>query len=244
MHPENTNATIATHARCAGMTAAASAAGNTGTRKRAKRNRVPESLKNPPKVFASASAIGYYGDRGDEILTESSAGGNDFVSEVCRRWEASAAPAAKAGIRTVLLRIGVVLTPRGGLLRMLLPVFAAGLGGRIGSGRQHLSWIGIDDVAGAILHAAANPDLEGPVNLVSPAPVSNRDFAHTPGRVLSRSARLPVPASLVKTIFGQMGEETALAGTRVVPEKLHRSGYAFRHPDPESALSHVLGKTI
>lgn len=201
------------------------------------------NLKNPPKLFACASAIGYYGNCGEETLAESGKPGCDFISDVCEQWEASAAPAKTAGIRTVFLRIGVVLTPAGGALKKMLPVFNAGLGGPIGTGRQYMSWIGIDDVAGAILHIAANQSIRGPINIVSPEPVQNRDFAEILGRVLSRPALLTVPETVIKMLFGQMGEETVLASTRVLPEKLTKTGYRFRHPDLTSALSHVLGKT-
>ncbi len=200
-------------------------------------------MKNPPKLFACASAIGYYGNRGEEMLGESAGPGDDFISTVCEKWEASAASAISAGIRTVFLRIGIVLTPAGGALQKLLPVFSAGLGGPIGTGRQYMSWIGIDDVVDAVLHIAATPSIEGPVNLVSPEPVANMDFSETLGRVLSRPAFVRVPETAVKMVFGQMGKETVLSSTRVIPEKLTASGYRFRHPDLESALSHVLGKT-
>ena len=203
--------------------------------------RALSSLKNPPKVFACASAIGYYGHRGDEILTEKSAFGDDFISHVCKEWEASAAPAVAAGIRCVFLRIGIVLTPAGGALKLLLPLFSAGLGGRIGSGKQHMSWIGIDDVAGSLLHILADDTLEGPVNVVSPEPVENERFARTLGQVTGRPAPFAVPEKIIGAVFGQMGQETILSDTRVVPEKLIAAGYAFRHTDLAAALSHVLG---
>ena len=200
-------------------------------------------MKNPPKLFACASAIGYYGNRGVEMLTESAGPGDDFISDVCRKWEAAARPATDAGIRTVFMRIGIVLTPAGGALQKLLPAFQAGLGGPIGDGRQYMSWIGIDDVAGAILHVMADDNIYGPVNLVAPEPITNRAFAETLGRVLSRPAFFRVPETVVNMIFGQMGRETLLSGTRVIPETLSAAGYRFRHPTLHSALSHVLGKT-
>ncbi len=203
--------------------------------------RALSALKNPPKVFACASAIGYYGDRRDEILTEKSVFGDDFISHVCRQWEAAAAPAAAAGIRSVFLRIGIVLTPAGGALKTLLPVFSAGLGGRIGSGKQHVSWIGIDDVAGSFLHILADDAIEGPVNIVSPEPVRNERFIRILGRVLGRPTPFAVPESIIGAVFGQMGRETALSDTRVMPEKLLSTGYAFRHTALADALSHVLG---
>ena len=199
-------------------------------------------LKHPPKLFACASAIGYYGNRGEEVLDESARPGNNFISAVCRQWEASAKPAVRAGIRTVFLRIGVVLTPAGGALQKLLPLFRTGLGGTIGSGRQYISWIGIDDMAELMLHVAANPNIEGPLNVVGPQPVTNADFAKTLGRVLSRPSVFRVPETPVHAVFGQMGAETVLSSTRVMPEKLAATGYRFRHPDLTAALSHVLGK--
>ncbi len=200
-------------------------------------------LKNPPKLFACASAIGYYGNRGEEVLDESARPGRDFISAVCRQWEESAKPAVRAGIRTVFLRIGVVLTPAGGALQKLLPLFRAGIGGAIGSGRQYISWIGIDDMTEVILHIAANPGIEGPVNVVGPEPVTNADLAAALGRVLSRPAVFRVPETAIHAVFGQMGAETVLSSIRVMPEKLAATGYRFRHTDLTEALSHVLGKT-
>ena len=200
-------------------------------------------MKKPPKLFICASAIGYYGDRGKEYLDESSPPGDDFISAVCKAWEESATPAINAGIRTVFLRIGVALTPEGGALQKLLPLFKAGLGGKIGSGEQYLSWISIDDVACGILHLMANQNIEGPVNLVSPTPLTNNDFSKKIGQVLSRPAFFTVPSTAIKMFFGEMGKETVLSSTRVIPEKLLASGYRFRHPDLESALSHLLGIT-
>jgi uncharacterized protein len=199
-------------------------------------------LENPPKVFACASAIGYYGNQGDKLLLESDAAGDDFISMVCEKWEASSAPAAAVGIRTVLLRIGIVLTPSGGALQKMLPAFKMGLGGKMGTGDQFMSWIGIDDVVGSILHLVANPDLKGPVNIVAPQPLPNRDFAKTLARVIARPSLINIPSPVIKMVFGQMGKETALSSTRVMPEKLSASGYTFRHSNLDSALSHVLGK--
>lgn len=199
-------------------------------------------MKKPPKFFACASAIGYYGNRGEKKLNESEPPGDEFISDVCKQWEASAAPAIKAGIRTVFLRIGIVLTPAGGALQKMLPIFKMGLGGKIGSGQQFMSWIGIDDVAGSFLHIMANTAIEGPVNIVSPNPLPNSAFTKTLGRVLSRPVCLKMPSSAINMLFDQMGRETALSSARVIPEKLAASGYRFRHPDLESALSHVLGK--
>ncbi len=198
-------------------------------------------LKNPPRVFLSASAIGYYGNRGDQILTEADGPGDDFISEVCTAWETAAQPAVEAGIRTAMLRIGIVLTPLGGALKRLLPVFQFGFGGRIGSGTQHVSWIGIDDVLGAILHVLADSSIEGPVNLVAPNPVSNAELTKSLGRTLSRPTLFALPESAVKLAFGQMGTETVLASTRVQPTRLEQSGYRFRHPELAGALEHLLG---
>lgn len=200
------------------------------------------ALPHPPKVFASASAIGYYGNRGDAVMTEAEAPGYDFISEVCRKWEDAAAPARSCGIRTVFLRIGIVLTPAGGALKKLLIPFRMGLGGRIGSGNQYMSWISMDDAISAIRHCLIASELEGPVNIVSPRPVTNREYAETLGKILSRPARFPVPGAAIKLAFGQMGRETVLSGARVIPALLNDSGYRFRHPDLEIALRHVLGR--
>lgn len=199
-------------------------------------------LENPPKVFLCASAIGYYGERGDDLLVETDSPGDDFISDVCRAWEAAASPAAAAGIRTVFLRIGVVLTPLGGALKRLLPIFQTGLGGRIGSGNQYISWIGIDDVFGAIMHAMADTQMEGPVNLVAPNPVTNAEMTATLGKILSRPTVFPVPERIFRMAFGQMGKETVLSSTRVRPQRLIEAGYQFRHPDLETTLRFVLGK--
>lgn len=198
-------------------------------------------LARPPKVFLSASAIGYYGDRGEDPITEESAPGDGFLAEVCRAWEESTTPARAAGIRTALLRIGVVLTPRHGALAQLLPVFKAGVGGRVGNGKQYMSWIALDDVLGAILRCLADPSIEGPVNLTAPHPVTNAELAATLGRVLSRPAFLPAPASAVKLAFGEMAKEAILAGAKVLPGALQKHGYTFRFPDLENTLRYLLG---
>ncbi|MEW6076716.1 MAG: TIGR01777 family oxidoreductase [Thermodesulfobacteriota bacterium] len=199
-------------------------------------------MARPPGSFLSASAIGYYGDRGDEIMTETSGPGGNFISRVCTGWEAAVQPAVDAGIRVVLMRIGVVLTPEGGALKKMLPLFRAGLGGRMGTGKQYLSWIGMDDAVGAIYHLLMRPDIAGPVNLVSPEPVTNTEFARILGKVLSRPAVLPVPEIMIKLAFGEMGREVPLAGTRVLPEKLLEHGYSFQYPQLPSCLAHLLGK--
>lgn len=203
-------------------------------------------LRARPKVLISASAVGIYGNRGDEPLTEQAslrAGPeSSFVERVAHAWEAAAEPAERAGIRVVRVRIGIVLSPAGGALAQMLPPFLAGLGGRLGSGSQYTSWIGIDDVIGAIFHAILTPQLVGPVNLTAPTPVTNAAFTAALARVLGRPAILPVPASALRLIFGDLADELLLAGARVIPERLRAAGYGFRHPELEGALRHVLGR--
>jgi uncharacterized protein len=195
------------------------------------------SLDRPPAVLASGSAVGVYGpDRGDEILTEESAPGDGFLAGVAHAWEAATAPAEQAGIRTVHLRTGLVLGRDGGLLSRLLIPFRLGVGGRIGSGRQWMSWIAMADEVGAIMHVLDN-DVRGPVNLTAPAPVTNQDMTKVIGRVLGRPTFVPVPAAALRVALGsEMAAETALASQRVIPAKLTASGYAFVHEDVETAL--------
>ena len=198
-------------------------------------------LTQPPRVFVCASAIGYYGNRGDEILTEESASGSGFLAEVCREWEAACEPAARKGIRVVNLRLGVVLSPTGGVLgRMLFP-FRLGLGGRVGSGKQYMSWIAIDDLVGVILHALACDKLIGPVNAVAPNPVTNLEFTKTLGRVLRRPTVFSVPSWAARLAWGEMADDLLLASARVEPARLAASGYVFHYPELEGALRHVLG---
>jgi uncharacterized protein len=198
---------------------------------------------NPrPRVWVCASAIGFYGDRGDELLDEASPPGNDFLSDVCRQWEAATQPAADAGIRVVNSRFGVVLSPAGGALKTMLPPFRMGAGGRLGSGRQYMSWISIDDVVGAIHHALTTESMHGPVNVVAPQPVSNREFSATLGRVLHRPTVLPVPAAVARVVFGEMADALLLSSARVYPARLLTTGYEFRYPQLEAALRHLLGK--
>ena len=199
-------------------------------------------LEQPPKVLVSASAIGYYGDRGEETLREESGSGSAFLSEVCRQWEAATEPATAAGIRVVNLRFGIILSLTGGALPRLLTPFRLGVGGRLGSGRQFMSWIAIDDVIGVILHALTTEALRGPVNAVVPQPVTNREFTKTLGRVLGRPTLFPLPAFAARLAFGEMADELLLASQRVEPARLTASGYQFRFPDLESALRHLLGK--
>jgi uncharacterized protein (TIGR01777 family) len=196
-------------------------------------------LGRKPDVLLCASATGYYGDRGEEILVEDSEPGAGFLAEVVRAWEAAAAPARDAGIRVVHLRSGVVLSPGGGALARLLPVFRLGLGGRLGSGRQFMSWITIDDEVEAIVHALTRDDLRGPVNFVSPHPVTNREFTATLGRILRRPAPCAVPGAMLRLALGEVASEL-LASQRVHPARLLAAGYAFRYPAVELALHHLL----
>lgn len=195
-----------------------------------------------PRAFVSASAMGYYGDRGDEVLTEDSASGKNFVAEVCREWESATEPARAAGVRTVTLRFGIVLSGAGGPLAKMLTPFKLGVGGKIGSGAQYYSWIAIDDAVGVILYALEDESLAGPVNTVSPQPLRNSEFTSILGRVLSRPTVFPVPAFAARLAFGEMADELLLASARVEPAKLKASGFEFKHPTLEGALRHVLGK--
>lgn len=199
------------------------------------------SLDRPPAALACASAIGYYGDRGDETLTEESSPGSGFLASVCRDWEAAATPAVEAGIRVLHLRFGVVLSAAGGALAKMLGPFRMGMGGPIGSGRQYVSWIAMDDVLEAINHLLSNPTLHGPVNVASPRPVTQLEFARTLGRVLGRPTVLAVPAFGMRLMFGEMATEVLLASQRLEPARLLSSGYEFRYPDLEPALRHLVG---
>lgn len=200
-------------------------------------------LTCPPRTLICASAVGYYGDRGEEVLTEESSSGSDFPSSMCREWEAAADLAVSSHIRVVKLRVGAVLSAAGGALALMLPAFKAGLGGALGSGRQYLSWIAIDDAAGVIRHALSNESLSGPVNAVAPQPVTNREFTKTLGRVLGRPTFLTVPSFVLRLAVGEMAEALLLASQRVIPARLQSSGYTFRYPELEGALRHLLAKT-
>lgn len=189
-----------------------------------------------PSVFVSASAVGFYGNRGDEVLTEDSAIGHSFLSEVCLAWETHAEGAERAGVRTALIRLGVVLSPAGGALAKMLPAFRLGLGGRMGDGRQWMSWISAADTVNAIYHVIRETRCRGPINFVAPEPVTNAQFAATLGQVLSRPARLPLPTWVLRIGLGEMAEGTLLASARAVPRRLEESGYRFRYPTLESAL--------
>lgn len=200
-------------------------------------------LARPPKTLLCASAVGYYGDRGEELLTEESPHGAGFLAEVCGEWEAASAPAARKGIRVVALRIGMVLSPKGGALARMLPLFRAGLGGVIGGGRQYISWVALDDLPGIVLHAWQRGDLSGPVNAVAPRPVTNREFTEALGKVLSRPTPLPVPAFALRlAVGGEMADALLLASARVVPKRLLDTGYAFRSPELETTLRRLLGR--
>ena len=199
-------------------------------------------LTRKPEVLVNASAVGFYGGRGDEMLTETAAIGHGFLPGVVLAWETHAETAGRAGVRTALLRFGVVLTPAGGALAKILPLFRLGLGGRIGDGRQWMSWIGVDDAAGAVYHAIMEPRCTGPLNTVAPQPVTNAEFTDTLARVLGRPAALPVPAAALRAVFGRMADETLLASTRAVPAALTAAGYAFRNATLEATLRHVLGR--
>jgi uncharacterized protein (TIGR01777 family) len=200
------------------------------------------NLTVPPKTFVCASAIGYYGNRGDELLTETSAAGEDFLAKVCAEWEEATALATEKGIRVVNARFGVILDLHGGALKKMLPPFRMGVGGRIGSGKQWMSWIALDDVVGALNLALTKDSLRGPVNFVAPAPVTNTEFTKTLGKVLSRPTVLPIPAFAIKLLFGEMGEALLLGGQRVAPERLLAGGFEFSFPNLEQALVHILGK--
>ncbi len=193
-----------------------------------------------PHTLVVASAIGYYGDRGDERLIESSDAGEGFLPEVCHAWEAATAPARDAGIRVVHLRIGIVLTPAGGALAQMLLPFKMCVGGVIGPGRQYMSWIALDDVLAAIRHALQTETLDGPVNAVAPQPVTNAEFTSTLGRVLRRPTVMPLPAFFARLAFGEMADALLLSSTRVQPARLEETGFTFQYPELEAALRHVL----
>lgn len=202
-----------------------------------------ESLKkcaSPPKIFISASAIGFYGDRGDEVLTEDSARGEGFFPDVCEEWEREAQKAIGFGARVVSVRIGVVLSKDGGALGKMLTPFKFGLGGVVGSGRQYMSWIAIDDLIKIFHFALENEQLKGAINATAPNPVTNEEFTKTLGKVLNRPTVLPVPAFGIRLLFGEMGEKLLLEGCRVIPKKLQDSGFVFDFTELEPALRHVI----
>lgn len=198
-------------------------------------------LNRPPQVFIGASAIGYYGNRGDDVLTEESAPGSGFLADVVVAWEKAYAPIIASGIRTPILRIGIVLAKDGGALSQMLTPFKLGVGGVVGSGNQYMSWVSLTDVAEVIRYTLQTSMLRGPINVTGPRPATNREFTKALGKVLKRPTVLPVPAFAIKALFGEMGESLVLEGARVVPEVLRRAGYSFITPDLESALDKELG---
>jgi uncharacterized protein (TIGR01777 family) len=199
-------------------------------------------LNDRPQTLVSTSAVGFYGDRGAEVLREESASGEDFLSEVCREWEKATLDASQAGIRVVHLRIGVVLSGDGGALPKLLTPFKLGVGGRVGNGEQYMSWIALEDVIRVVKHALGNEQLRGPVNTVAPNAVTNEEFTKTLGRVLGRPTFFPVPKFAARLAFGEMADALLLSSARVVPTRLQETGYQFAYPELEGGLRHVLGK--
>jgi len=201
-----------------------------------------QRLSRRPAVLLAASAVGIYGDRGPELLDESSPPGQGFLPELCKHWEQAAAGVGRWGMRCVHARMGVVLSPVGGMLARVLRPFRLGLGGPIGSGRQYLSWVGLDDAIGAICHLLADDQVSGPVNVVAPEPVTNREFTRALAEALGRPAALRVPAWLLRLVFGQLADEVLLSSARVQPRVLLQRGYCFRHPGLAAALCHLLGE--
>jgi len=196
-------------------------------------------LENPPKVLVSASAIGYYGSRGDHVLDETALEGDDYLAEVCFAWEQAALGAEKAGLRVVTVRTGIVLGQGGGALKKMLTPFKFGLGGRLGSGKQWMSWIHLEDEVGLLLHAATHPEIQGAMNLVSPEPVTNREFTRTLGRVLGRPTVFPVPGFMLRLAVGEFAD-VLLGSQRVVPKVAQETGYEFRYPQLDKALERIL----
>jgi uncharacterized protein (TIGR01777 family) len=194
----------------------------------------------PPRVFVSASAIGFYGSRGDEVLTEQSAAGNDFLAGVCKEWEQAAEPAAGMGIRLVKARFGIILDKEGGALAKMLPPFRMGIGGRIGDGKQWMSWIALADVIGALEFVIENQALSGPVNFVAPNSVTNATFTSALGRILGRPTFLPVPAFGARLAFGEMADALLLSSQRVEPKRLNAAAFRFRYSNLNDALSEIL----
>ena len=197
-------------------------------------------LREKPKLLVAASAIGFYGERGDEEVTESSAAGDNFLSEVSKAWEAESRRAEDAGIRTVLLRTGIVLSRDGGALATMLTPFKLGVGGVVGSGKQWMSWVSLDDHVGVINYAIENDNLRGAVNSVSPNPVTNEEFTKTLGEVLYRPTILPLPEFAVSMVFGEMGDALLLTSTKVLPKRIEEAGFEFKYPDLKSALERAV----
>jgi uncharacterized protein (TIGR01777 family) len=197
-------------------------------------------LKQKPKVFVASSALGFYGDRGDEVMTETSRPGDTFLADVCKEWEIESRRAEDSGIRTVLLRTGIVLSKDGGALATMLTPFKFGVGGVVGSGRQWMSWISLDDVVGIINFALENENIRGAINVVSPNPVTNEEFTKTLGDVLYRPTILPLPEFAVNLVFGEMGDALLIDSTRVEPKRLKDAGYEFTLPNLRSALENAV----
>ena len=193
-------------------------------------------LKQPPKTFIAGSAVGFYGDRGDEVMTEASRAGDTFLSDVCKEWEAESRRAEDLGIRTVLLRTGIVLSKDGGALGTMLTPFKFGVGGVVGSGKQWMSWVSLEDEIRAIVYALENENIRGAVNVTSPNPVTNEEFTKTLGEVLYRPTFLPLPEFAVNLVFGEMGDALLLDSTRVVPKRLEDNGFDFKHPHLKEAI--------
>jgi len=198
------------------------------------------AIESPPKVLLCASAIGYYGDRGEELLVEESGAGRGFLSHLCKCWEGATSPAIQRGIRVVNLRFGLVLSPNGGALRKMLGPFQMGLGGVLGSGDQYMSWVTIDDAVGGIEFAFDNEEISGPVNLVSPGAVTNREFTRALAHALSRPAFFRVPGRLARIVFGEAADELLLSSARVCPKRLMEAGFSFSHSELEPALRQML----
>lgn len=199
-------------------------------------------MARKPRVLLSASAVGVYGNRGDEVLDEKSAPGDDFLAEVCKAWESATEPAADAGIRVVLLRSGVVVSREGGVLAKMLLPFRLGVGGHIGSGRQWMSWISIEDYPRVVSMLLGTDAISGPVNIVSPNPVTNAEFSRTLGRVVGRPTFIPVPKIALELALGEMAQDTVLASQRVVPRRLLEAGFEYQNPTIESALRAALAR--
>jgi len=200
-------------------------------------------LATKPRVFLCASATGFYGDRDDEILDETSDSGGGFLANVCRDWEGATEPAAKAGVRVVNLRFGPILAREGGMLGKMLTPFKLGMGGKVGSGKQYISWVTIDDVVGAIKLALADESIHGPLNVVSPNPVTNEEFTKTLGEVLSRPTVMSIPAFAARLAFGEMADEMLLVSQRVAPKKLNEAGFRFEYPVLEVAFQKYVTST-
>lgn len=201
-------------------------------------------LKKPPAVEINASAMGYYGSQGDHVLTEDSPSGSGFLAGVCREWEAATKAAVDRGIRVAYLRTGMVLSSKGGALSKMLPPFKMGLGGVIGSGEQYVSWIALRDLVNVIIYILKNETLHGPINAGTPNPVTNKEFTKTLGRVLNRPTIVPMPAFAARIVLGEMADELLLSSTRMIPQKLLQSGYAFQYPHLEDALRAIITKQI